>query len=341
AWRDTSIVVKWQQVDLKRLLFVLAPMRKPDLADPPGHWVFIRVPTDRDYHCFHNIARRVYTPEEIGDLPLGKSVFDAMSNGLPESPVLFPSSVRQFSLSTDPRLNESCATLLRSVVFHSSKLSSITVYQVALTPGEREAMVELLEDNNDLHHAAIYLPIRSVVVDALSKLPHLEPLEMGIDHLLRDSQDCPRCPQQGSFPRLKSLTIRFARDPTILTLLTKIGACHSLQTLRMVSHCNRFEQSDLDISVDAVVKHRFLHHLSLRYLLIPISRANVLQTIAACAMLESIEIDVWTTYDTFLVDLLITNEVVGNLLQHLPHLTKLMLSFVEAPPHIPSSHRGH
>ncbi|KAG9031167.1 hypothetical protein FRB95_003071 [Tulasnella sp. JGI-2019a] len=307
-------------------------MRKSDLADPPGHWIFTRVPTDRDYHRFHNIARRVYTLEDIGDLPLGKSVFDAISNGLPESPVLFPnlhsarfiprdepdpvfmrnairllllfpSSVRQLSLSTDPRSNESCATLLRSVASHFSKLSSITVYRVALTQREREAMVELLEHNNDLHHAAIHLPIRSVVVDALSKLPHLESLEMGTDHLLRDSQDCQRCLQQGSFPRLKSLTIRFARDPTILALLTKIGAHHSLQTLRMVSHCNGFEQSDLDASVDAVIKHRFLHHLSLRYLLIPISRASALQAIAACAILESLEIDVRTTYSTLPDDL--------------------------------------
>ncbi|KAG8987273.1 hypothetical protein FRB93_004874 [Tulasnella sp. JGI-2019a] len=198
-------------------------------------------------------------------------------------------------------------------------------------------MIKLLEHNHDLHHVMIYQSIKSVTVDALSKLPHLESLEMGIGRL-SGPLNYPWCLRLGLFAQLKSLTVRFPLDVKVFVLLVDIGAHHSLQTLRMIFPYDRSEQSDLDTTVDVVVKHPLLRSLSFRQLFIPTSQANALHLITACRMLESLEIIMLMTPDALgepNTGTPILDEVVGDLLQNLPHLTELTLSFVHHKSSIP------
>ncbi|KAG9031176.1 hypothetical protein FRB95_003080 [Tulasnella sp. JGI-2019a] len=73
VWRDPSLTVKWREVHLKRLLSVLAPLRKSDVEGLSAVWVFAHIPTDHDDHSFRDIARRVHLIK-YGVL-LGESVF--------------------------------------------------------------------------------------------------------------------------------------------------------------------------------------------------------------------------------------------------------------------------
>ncbi|KAG8987276.1 hypothetical protein FRB94_005161 [Tulasnella sp. JGI-2019a] len=318
AWRDPSLTVKWREVDLKCLFSVLAPLHNP----PFYYWHFTRVPTDSDHHRFHDVARRVHSLEDRGDLELGETVFDTIYNGLPASTVLlpnlrsarisahirtrcrfvvatrllplFPSSLSQLALSIGPNRDESRAILVHDLVSRFSSLSSIKVHWAAETQTEVDAMVKLLEHNSDLRHVTIYHSTGSATTEALSKLPHLESLEIGTSGVSESLNYSGRL-RLGPFAQLKSLTIRFPLDATAFALLDNIGAHHSLQTLRMVSPP---KESDLDATVDAVVKHPLLRNLSFRQLLVPTTRTVALQVIATCTMLESLEINILVTSNT-------------------------------------------
>ncbi|KAG9031175.1 hypothetical protein FRB95_003079 [Tulasnella sp. JGI-2019a] len=359
AWRDPSLAVKWNEVYLIRLLSFLAPLRKSDVEGRPAVWVFARVPTESDHHRFHDIARRVHFLKDGGHLQLGKSVFATISSSIPESTVLlsnlrsahfiarrfgpifvttvarllpfYPLSLRQLALSIDPSSAESRETLLRNLASRFSKLSTVSFYRGALTHADVGAMAELLEHNSDLRHVMIQQSVTSTQVDALLKLPRLELLEIGAGRL-NEPLDYRRCPREGPFPQLRSLTIQLTLDARVFNLLTNIGAHHSLQTLKIVSPHKGLEPLDLDAAVDAVVKHPLLRQLSLCHFLVPTSQISVLQTIAACTMLELLEVDILTTSGTLAkssADTPIADGVVGNLLQHLPRLTELMLSVVD------------
>ncbi|KAG9020622.1 hypothetical protein FRB95_003872, partial [Tulasnella sp. JGI-2019a] len=260
AWRDSSLAVKWQQVDLKRLLSVLAPLIKSDLEGPPATWSFAHVPTDRDHHRFHDLASRVHFLNDGGHLPLGESVFTTISNGFPGSTVLlpnlrsanfvadsrfdptfvenlsrilafYPSSLRHLALSVAPGSSESREKLLLNLASRFSRLSTIRLYRAALTQADARAMAKLIEHNPDLRRATIQQYITSAPVDALLNAPHLETLMIRTDRL-NDSLDYRRCLRGGPFPQLKSLTIQLILDARVFDLLTNIGAHHSLQTLR-------------------------------------------------------------------------------------------------------------
>ncbi|KAG8987292.1 hypothetical protein FRB94_005177 [Tulasnella sp. JGI-2019a] len=56
AWREPSLDLKWREVDLKYLLLVLAPLRKPH---PNKALFFNDIPTDDNICRFRDTARRV------------------------------------------------------------------------------------------------------------------------------------------------------------------------------------------------------------------------------------------------------------------------------------------
>ncbi|KAG9031170.1 hypothetical protein FRB95_003074 [Tulasnella sp. JGI-2019a] len=333
AWRDPSLIVKWREADLKCLLSVLAPLCKPKHYYPR----FARVPNDSDHHRFHDIARRVHSLQDrvlfpnlhsAGLVACGRFSSAVLTNITGLLP-LFPSSLSQLALSIDPTSGESRAILVHNIASRFSDLSSIKIYWVARIQAEVDAMVELLKHNHDLRHVTIYHSIGSATTEALSRLPHLGSLEIGTGGLT-EFLNCPGCLRLGPFAQLKSLTIRSPLDTTAFALLDSIGAHHSLQTLKMISPYKPSEQSDLDTAVDGVVKHPLLRNLSFCQLLVPVTQKIALPVIAACTMLESLEISILMTSDTLTestTDTPVIDEVVGDLLQDLPHLTELTLSF--------------
>ncbi|KAG8987270.1 hypothetical protein FRB93_004871 [Tulasnella sp. JGI-2019a] len=362
AWRDPALAVRWQEADLKSLLSVLAPLRASDPEDQPSVWSFAHVPKDRDHHRFHDIASRVHFLSFGGYSRFEESVFATISNGLPaESTVLLPNlrsarfagdgrfvrrftekvtrllpfcppSLRQLTLSLLPGLPRSRETLLRSLTSRFSRLSTIDFHRAACVQADVGPMVELLEHNPDLRHVTIKQTVLSVTVDALSKLPHLESLDIKSD-ALNEPLDYWTYPPGGPFPQLKSLTLQLPLDAGVFDLVANIGAHHSLQTLSMVSPYIHPIQLDLGAAVDAVVKHRQLRNLSFRQLLFPTSQVKALQAISACTTLESLEINIMMTSDTPVMSTAntsIADKVVGDLLQHLPHLTELTLSFKDS-----------
>ncbi|KAG8990555.1 hypothetical protein FRB94_013294 [Tulasnella sp. JGI-2019a] len=327
AWRDPSLALRWQEVDLKSLLSVLAPLRGSGLVNRFEVWSFTHVPMDRDHHRFQNIANRVHSLNYHDYLWLEKSVFATISHGLPtESTVLLPnlrsarfagdgrsiwvfvenvtrlllfcsSSLRQLTLSISSSLPRSRETLLRSLTSRFSRLSTINFHQAACSQADVGPMVELLEHNPDLRHVTIKQTVLSVTVNALSKLPHLESLDIG-SGALNEPLDYRTYPPGGPFPQLTSLILHLPLDIGVFDLVANIGAHHSLQTLSMVSLYIDPIQLDLGAAVDAVVKHPLLRNLSFRELLFPTSQAKALQAISACTMLESLEINILMTSDT-------------------------------------------
>ncbi|KAG9031171.1 hypothetical protein FRB95_003075 [Tulasnella sp. JGI-2019a] len=134
AWRDPSLTVKWREAHLKSLFSVLAPLSEPNS-------VFARVPTDSDHCHFHDIARRVHSLKDCGDMALGESVFRTIFNGLPESAVLLPNlhSVRIIARS---RTSPICvADAARFLPLFPSSLSRLAL---SIDPASSESRIPLL-----------------------------------------------------------------------------------------------------------------------------------------------------------------------------------------------------
>ncbi|KAG9024187.1 hypothetical protein FRB95_011959 [Tulasnella sp. JGI-2019a] len=146
-------------------------------------------------------------------------------------------------------------------------------------------------------------------------------VDMHLGHLILDAISKSLSRSTVLLPNLHSL--RLGPD---------IGAHHSLRTLRLISPYSGSKKSDLEATVAAITTHRLLRHLSLRHPTLKTFWASTLLALASCTMLESLEISIPIDSDIITEssdDAPITDEVVGRLLQHLPHLTELTLRLLD------------
>ncbi|KAG9031187.1 hypothetical protein FRB95_003091 [Tulasnella sp. JGI-2019a] len=341
AWREPFLDIKWREVDLKYLLSVLAPLRKPH---PNKALFFNGVPTDADICSFRNVARRVMHIKRNGNegqIVLSKRVVNTIRAIQGDEPTLFPNlrsvktgirmhltAITRFTQLLPPSLQlldinatllsaDGYAMFLRSFPPRLPSLSTLTILGAAKTQAEGAICNVLLAGCPKLRHVSLAQHlISSSLIEALSKLQILESIKVGtaIDMMVLTGFEWES--RFGAFPRLTELSARLPLDRLINSLLLDIGADHSLTTLRLI-HTGR-NTVNLKSLVCAVARHPLLRHLSLSRFSAEIAEADMLRPLACLTLLESPDTHNYATSN-------ISDKGVGELLENLLLLTRLQL----------------
>ncbi|KAG9031188.1 hypothetical protein FRB95_003092 [Tulasnella sp. JGI-2019a] len=346
AWRELSLDIKWREVDLKYLLSVLAPLRKPH---PNEALFFTGVPTDADIYSFRDAARRVwYLKGDCNEeqTVLSKRIVNTIRAIQGDAPSLFPNlrtvkigiqmhltaitrfikllppSLQLLDISTTLLSDDGYTVFLRSLPSRLPSLTTLTILGSAKAQAN-SAMCGVLAQSPELRHVSLAQHlVSSPLIEALSKLQFLESIEIGtaIDKMVLTGFEWER--RFGAFPRLIELSARLPLDPPITSLLMDIGANHSLITLRLIYTGRNIVRDTVDFKslMRAVATHSLLRHLSLIRFRADISNADILRPIACLTLLESLHIHTYPTSG-------ITDKDVGELLENLPLLRHLQLYF--------------